>query len=248
MRLRSRRQRFSGEGSIAPANVGRWPNAELTARRHDVDYWMRSGLDLLAERLWLLTLAVKNHLGIAAGERRSAFTSQLLRGAHFAAAAEFDYHRADLGAPLDDIAIERDGGGDELTLAAESRVAQLDDAKIGPHGRTDPAHLGHRLERGPIGARLRQDQRHRRGRARSAPMAMHQQMGVALAPDVAAEAQQCRDVLRLGRALARDFVDDVAEAKIKALMLAESTEGLGLGRARVENRQHVGDADSAMAR
>jgi hypothetical protein len=64
----------------------------------------------------------------------------------------------------------------------------------------------------------------------------------------AAEAQQRRDILGLRQPHSRQLVDDVVEAQIEPLMLAEAVEGGRRGRAGIEDREHMRDAGGAMAR
>jgi hypothetical protein len=99
------------------------------------------------------------------------------------------------------------------------------------------------------GQRLRDDQRHRRGRARDAGMAMHQQMPALprFRQQVAAEAQQLRDVPGVGRDHACvGVVDHVVEPQFQPRVLRERAERGRHRPAGIEDRQHVADADIAM--
>ena len=92
-----------------------------------------------------------------------------------------------------------------------------------------------------------QDERHRRGRTRDAHVAVDEEMGVLLVHEIATKTQEHLDILALGQAHARHVVDDVVEAQIEPVMLTERAEGVGIGKAGIEDREHVRDAACAVA-
>ncbi len=141
-------------------------------------------------------------------------------------------------------------GGDDLAAAAEQCVAEFDHPQIGPRPRAQPDDLAHNFVRRPAGSALCQDQDRGRGRARHAGMAVHQEMRqrrllAALATgsaEVPGKGEQQLDVPALGRDPTRQRLDYIVKVQLQAPMHVEQTQSLGLGPARIEDRQHMGDA------
>src|SRR5215469_10623106 len=105
------------------------------------------------------------------------------------------------------------------------------------------------LRRAQQRLRLRQQQRHRGGRARDAGMAMHKKVTrtFRVALNVAAEFQNLCDVLRLRSLPPWLFLDNIVELQDKPGVLAVSAEGFGLGLLGIQDREHVTDLAFCMA-
>ena len=78
-------------------------------------------------------------------------------------------------------------------------------------------------------------------------MAMDDEMRLADPHKIASEAQQRRDVHALRQLHLRPRYGDDMKTQIEPLVLAEGAEGVGVGKAGIENRQDVRDARGAMA-
>src|SRR3954453_14068560 len=115
------------------------------------------------------------------------------RGLYLAAAAALDHRLAEGGGALPHAPVDGGDGGDDLAVAAEQRVAEFENAQIGPRTRPD---YRDRLQDG-AGRRarpgLRQERRHRGGRGRYPGIAVDQQMRVGRTDQLAAERQQALD-------------------------------------------------------
>src|SRR5437773_3084788 len=143
--------------------------------------------------------------------------------------------------PLEDAAVMRSSGLDDFAAAAEERIAELDDAQIGPGSRASANHRKQRLLGWPVGLCLCQDQRGRRSRARYSGVAMNQKMGIPCLAQVASKGEEELDILPLRHGPSCTSFDNIVEAQLEPLVRVEVAKGLGLWPAGIQNRQHVGD-------
>src|SRR4029077_8582589 len=112
----------------------------------------------------------------------------------------------------------RSSGLDDFAAAAEERIAELDDAQIGPSSRAPANHRKQRLLGWPVRLRLCQDQRCRRSRARHSRVAMNQKMGILHFGQVTSKGEEELDILPLGGGPPGTGFDNVVEAQLEPLV------------------------------
>src|ERR1700730_10105023 len=140
----------------------------------------------------------------------------------------------------------RSSGLNDFAATPEERIAELDNAQIGPGSRAPANHRQQRLLGWPVPPRLSQDQRRRRSRARYAGVAVNQKMGILHFGQVTSEGEEELDILPLRCRPPRTGFDNVVEAQLEPLVRVEIGKGLELGPAGIQNRQHVRDASVAV--
>ena len=88
----------------------------------------------------------------------------------------------------------RPRGFDDLAAATEQRVAKFENAQVGPGSWALPDDSEQRLVGRPIGSRLRQDKRRRRGRARHPRVTVDQEMRSPSLGQVTSKGEEVLDV------------------------------------------------------
>ena len=136
---------------------------------------------------------------------------------------------------IEDAAIDRGDGGNNLAIAAEQIVAEFEYAQIGPGARTKLRDGVEHLARRPIRPRLRQDQRRRGGRARHAGVTMNQQMAARHVAQLMAEGEQPLDIGLAWREPVRLRLDYVVKAQRQPAVRRKCRKSRRIGRIGVEN-------------
>src|SRR6516162_11418794 len=78
-------------------------------------------------------------------------------GAYLAVAAGVDHLADEVGIARQDAPVDGTGGGDDLAVAAQYRVAEFQDQQVGPGARSDRGDLVERRAGRPFGIGLHQD-------------------------------------------------------------------------------------------
>jgi hypothetical protein len=165
---------------------------------------------------------------------------------YFATAPAIDHLLDQPRLAVEDTPVMRPSSFNDCATAFEESVAKLEYAQVGPGTRAMTNNRLQRLLGRPIRARLRQDQRRRRGRARYPGMAMDQKMLSPRFGQVASKGEELLDIETFRRKGAGAGIDNVVEAQFEAPMRVEGAKSLGLRPAGIEDRQDVTDARLTM--
>src|SRR5215471_3295841 len=119
-------------------------------------------------------------------------------GSDFATAPAVDHRLRQPGFALESAAIMRASGLDDLAVAAENIVAELEDPQIGPGPRAQAGDLAQQLVSRPLRACLCHNQGRRRGRAGYPCVAVNKEMRVLRGGEIAREREEQLDIPALG--------------------------------------------------